>query len=115
MDKYRVLLSRYFKPYLRQAAWSGALLLAGVILRLLNPQILRNFIDAAVGHAAGSVMLGQAGWYLGIAILIQALAVPETWRRPTLDCWQPTACAPTWRGTAWAWICPSINSTPRAR
>jgi ATP-binding cassette, subfamily B, bacterial len=79
MDKYRVLLSRYFKPYLRQAAWSGTLLLAGVALRLLNPQILRNFIDAAVGHAAGSVLLTQAGWYLAIAIVIQVLAVPETW------------------------------------
>jgi len=79
MDKYRLLLSRYFKPYLRQAAWSGALLLASVILRLLNPQILRNFIDAAVGHAAGSVLLTQAGWYLAIAIVIQVLAVPETW------------------------------------
>ena len=79
MDKYRLLLSRYFKPYLKQAAWTGGLLLAGVILRLINPQILRNFIDAAVGHAAGSVLLTQAGWYLGIAILIQVLAVPETW------------------------------------
>ena len=79
MDKYRVLLSRYFKPYLRQAAWSGAVLLAGVLLRLLNPQILRNFIDAAVARTAGNVLLTQAGWYLGIAILIQILAVPETW------------------------------------
>jgi ATP-binding cassette subfamily B protein len=79
MDKYRVLLSRYFKPYLPQAAWSGALLLAGVVLRLLNPQILRTFIDAAVGHAAGNVLLTQAGWYLAIAIMIQILAVPETW------------------------------------
>jgi len=41
MDKYRLLLSRYFKPYLKQAVWSGILLLAGVMLRLLNPQILR--------------------------------------------------------------------------
>jgi ATP-binding cassette subfamily B protein len=79
MDKYRLLLSRYFKPYLKQAALSGALLLATVILRLLNPQILRNFIDAAVGHAGGGVLLTQAGWYLAIAILIQILAVPETW------------------------------------
>ncbi len=79
MDKYRTLLSRYFQPYLRQAAWSGALLLAGVVLRLLNPQILRTFIDAAVGHAAGNVLLTQAGWYLAIAIMIQILAVPETW------------------------------------
>ena len=79
MDKYRLLLSRYFKPYLKQAVWSGILLLAGVMLRLLNPQILRNFIDAAVGHAGGGVLLTQAGWYLGIAILIQILAVPETW------------------------------------
>jgi ATP-binding cassette, subfamily B, bacterial len=79
MNKYRVLLSRYFKPYLRQAAWSGLLLLASVVLRLLNPQILRTFIDAAVGHAAGNVLLTQAGWYLAIAIVIQVLAVPETW------------------------------------
>ena len=79
MDKYRLLLSRYFKPYLKQAVWSGILLLAGVMLRLLNPQILRNFIDAAVGHAGGGVLLTQAGWYLGIAILIQILAIPETW------------------------------------
>lgn len=79
MDKYRLLLARYFQPYLKQAAWLGALLLAGVSLRLLNPQLLRNFIDAATAHAAASVMLHQAGWYLVIAILIQALAIPETW------------------------------------
>jgi ATP-binding cassette subfamily B protein len=79
MHKYRLLLSRYFKPYLKQAAWLGALLLAGVLLRLLNPQILRNFIDAASAHAPASVMLRQAGWYLVIAILIQGLALAETW------------------------------------
>jgi ATP-binding cassette, subfamily B, bacterial len=79
MEKYRTLLSRYFAPHLRQAVLLGLLLLIVAGLRLAGPQILRDFIDTAVAHGSSGQMLRQAAWYLGIAILIQLLAVIENW------------------------------------
>jgi ABC-type multidrug transport system fused ATPase/permease subunit len=67
MDKYRTLLSRYFKPYLRQFAWSGALLLAGVALRhwsIAAAVGVLSFGSTWVLFAIGSALSLGLGAYL---------------------------------------------------
>jgi ATP-binding cassette subfamily B protein len=79
LKKYRSLLSTYFTPYWRIASLLGFLLLAGVALRLINPQILKNFIDLAASGSSLNDLLIQGEWYLGAAILLQIVAVIETY------------------------------------
>ena len=79
MQKYRRLLSVYFAPLWKQALLVGLILSSGVVLRLVNPQILKNFIDAAIARAPFNTLAGQAGWFLALAIVIQIIAVLETW------------------------------------
>ncbi|MAF09805.1 helicase [Candidatus Poribacteria bacterium] len=63
--RYRALLAEYLRPQWRKVALLSALLLAGVGLNLLHPQIVRHFIDEARAGAAvrslimaGCVLLG---------------------------------------------------------
>jgi ABC-type multidrug transport system fused ATPase/permease subunit len=44
---YRDLLVTYLKPQWQRAGLMAVLLLASIGLQLVNPQILRSFIDAA--------------------------------------------------------------------
>lgn len=79
MEKYRRLLIIYFAPLWKRATLLGLILFSGVILRLVNPQILKNFIDAAIARTTFQTLAGQAGWYLTIALVVQVIAVLEHW------------------------------------
>ncbi len=76
--KYR-LLTRYLGPLRRQTALLGVLLLLGVGLELVNPQIVRAFIDTARAGGARETLLGAALLYLGIALVGQLVAVADTY------------------------------------
>jgi ATP-binding cassette subfamily B protein len=56
------------------------LLLSGIGLRILNPQIIRYFLDAALaGDDAETQLKLAAGAFLGLAFLIQVLGVASTY------------------------------------
>ncbi len=69
------LLGAYLKPQGLQSALLAGLLLAGIGLQLLNPQIIRGFIDTAQagGPARALVLAGLA--YLGIGLAGRGLAL----------------------------------------
>ena len=46
LAEYRALLGTYLRPQRGRVALLAALLVAGVALQLINPQIIRYFIDA---------------------------------------------------------------------
>ncbi len=78
-DRYLELLRAYMFP---QRWWLLLLtvgLVSGIGLQLLNPQILRYFIDSAMDTSANappmSLVTVAAGAYLGIAILTQLLGI----------------------------------------
>jgi ATP-binding cassette, subfamily B, bacterial len=79
LRKYRLLLATYFSPYWKLTLSLGIFLFGGVALRLVNPQILKNFIDLAVSGGSLNDLLSQGVWFLGSAILLQVLAVLETY------------------------------------
>jgi ABC-type multidrug transport system fused ATPase/permease subunit len=53
----------------------ACLLLAGIGLKLLQPQIMRLFIDTAVTGGASSVLTRTALAFLGVALVSQGLAI----------------------------------------
>jgi len=76
---YSRLLGTYLGPLWPRTALLGVLLVLGVALELLNPQILRGFIDAAQAGGALDALAGAALLYIGIAVVGQIVAVADTY------------------------------------
>src|SRR4051794_28129253 len=79
IKQYRDMLARYLRPQ-----WARVLLLAIVLvvstaLQLLNPQIVRYFIDTAVAGGALTSLAFAALLFLGIALFNQVLSVVATY------------------------------------
>jgi ABC-type multidrug transport system fused ATPase/permease subunit len=77
-------LSKYLRPQ-----WSRVLLLALVLfahigLRLVNPQIMRFFIDTAVSGGAVQALIGAGILFLGVAVVDQGLAIAATYLGETV-------------------------------
>jgi len=70
---YRELLSRYLKPQLGWVILMAALLLAGIAIKLVNPQVLRYFLDTAQAGGASRNLSIVAGLFLAFAILQQVM------------------------------------------
>ncbi|HWI63987.1 MAG TPA: ABC transporter ATP-binding protein [Symbiobacteriaceae bacterium] len=65
------LLRTYLRPQAPRVLFLAALLTASLALQLINPQILRRFIDSA---AAGGALPAVALTFVGLALVQQALA-----------------------------------------
>jgi ATP-binding cassette, subfamily B, bacterial len=76
---YWELLSRHIRPQRRRFFLLAALLLGSIGLRILNPQIMRGFIDAALGGEALQVLLMAALAFSAIALAQQAVGVGVTY------------------------------------
>src|SRR5919202_3836015 len=76
---YFRLLRTYLGPLWRRATLLGVLLVLGVGLELLNPQIVRGFIDAAQAGGAFDALAAAALLYIGIALVGQGVAVADTY------------------------------------
>ena len=79
LRQYYRLLAHYLRPQQGRVLWMALFLLVSIGLRLLNPQIMRYFIDAALGNGALDNLLGAAALFLLGAIVSQALAVVATY------------------------------------
>ena len=81
LRRYLAVLGRYLSPQAGAAALLALLLLAGIGLQLLVPQVLRRFIDtatvggAATGLAAGSLPDGAGGALVSLAGVFLAVAL----------------------------------------
>ncbi len=73
VGQYRALLGKYLKPQWRKATLMAVLLLVSIGLQLLEPQILRFFIDTAMAQGALQSLTNAAVVYLLIAVGIQIL------------------------------------------
>ena len=76
---YRTLLVTYLRPLRAQMLLLAVLLFAGVGLQLLNPQIVRYFIDTARAGGAPETLAGAACLFLGLALLGQSAGLAETY------------------------------------
>lgn len=76
---YVSLLYVYLRPRTGRALLLAALLLTSIGLQLVNPQILRRFIDAAVAGAPPEELTGAAIAFLAIALIQQGLGVASAY------------------------------------
>lgn len=76
--EYIKLLSKYLKPYRGKVLLLMLLLAGSVGLQLVNPQIVRYFIDAAQNGAAGKYLITAALAFIGISVLQQLFAIAST-------------------------------------
>ncbi len=72
---YWELLSRHIRPQRGRFGLLVAMLLASIGLRILNPQIMRAFIDSAMGGETLRTLTATGLAFLGIALVQQVVAV----------------------------------------
>jgi ATP-binding cassette subfamily B protein len=89
LQRYWRLLSHYLRPQWRQMLLLGVLILLHIGLRLLNPQMMRDFIDTAAAGGSLNSLVRAALLFFGIALLIQALSVANTFLGESVA-WQAT-------------------------
>src|SRR6476469_539311 len=77
--RYWRLLAQYLRPQRPRVILLAALLLGNIALQLLNPQIVRYFLDTAFAGGALDTLTGAAAGYLGVALLRQGIAVWATY------------------------------------
>jgi ATP-binding cassette subfamily B protein len=71
--RYGRFLIQYLRPQRGRVLWMAILLLAGIGLQLLNPQVIRYFLDTAQLGGSIQPLLLAAGIFILFALLQQAL------------------------------------------
>jgi len=89
LRSYWSLFAVYLRPHARQVALLAVLLLASLALQLLQPQLLRHFIDAARSGAPTASLIRVALLFLGVALVQQLAALGTTYVGENLG-WKTT-------------------------
>ncbi len=79
LRKYWDLLSRYIRPQRGRFLLLAALMLTSIGLQVLNPQVMRSFIDSALSGGAINQLIVTAALFIGIALIQQVLVVSVTY------------------------------------
>src|SRR5690349_1942064 len=75
LRQYRELLSRYLKPQTRWVILMASVLLVGIAIKLINPQVLRYFLDTSQAGGASRNLTTAAGLFLTFAILQEGMSL----------------------------------------
>jgi ATP-binding cassette subfamily B protein/ATP-binding cassette subfamily C protein len=79
LREYWQLLAKYLRPQRASVALLAVLLFSVIGLRVLNPQIIRAFLDAAESGAALQPLLIAGGLFLTFALVVQVMSVAATY------------------------------------
>ncbi len=79
IKRYLTLLGTYLKPQWLKALMLALTLLIGTALQLINPQLVRYFIDTVSMHGAVKSLVNAGLLYVGIALLNQGVAVATSY------------------------------------
>lgn len=79
LKQYWDLLVDYLRPQWRMAALLAVLLFSGIALQLVNPQIMRSFIDAAKAGTGVDTLWRSAVLFIGVALVQQVTTVIATY------------------------------------
>ncbi len=79
LKEYRNLLVKYLTPQMTRVILLALLLCGDIALQLVNPQLLRIFIDAITSSGAQAMPLGIALLFIAIAILQQGVKIGTTY------------------------------------
>ncbi|MFU8827749.1 MAG: ABC transporter transmembrane domain-containing protein, partial [Brevefilum sp.] len=75
LTRYRDLFTTYLAPYKGQVAVLGLLIAVNLGLQLLIPQIMRSFIDSAVGGLGLPILVRLGAYFLAAALGQQGIAI----------------------------------------
>lgn len=75
LREYAGLLARYLIPQWPSMSALLILLLAGIAMQLVSPQLIRYFIDTAQGGHSGGHLMQAALWFIGLSVLTQIVRV----------------------------------------
>ncbi len=73
------LLLHYLRPQRKRFVMLMCLLLTGIALRLIQPQIIRWFIDGATEQRPLRALIGAAALFIGATLLQQAFLIATTY------------------------------------
>lgn len=79
VQHYWTLLAKYLQTQRRQVIWLAFLLLSNISLQLVNPQIMRRFLDLATAGEAMATLTQLALLFMGVALVQQVTAVGVTY------------------------------------
>jgi ATP-binding cassette, subfamily B, bacterial len=89
LEGYRRLLATYLGPQRGRVALLGVLLLGTIGLDVVNPLVLRYYIDRAAARDLLVVLIAAAVVYLAVAAVIQAVTIASTYFAETVG-WTAT-------------------------
>jgi ABC-type multidrug transport system fused ATPase/permease subunit len=89
LTQYRSLLGVYLRPQRVRVALLAALLFGGIALQLVNPQIIRFFIDTTQAGGPQTVLLAAAALFLGVALVQRIITIATTYVGQNVG-WQAT-------------------------
>jgi ATP-binding cassette, subfamily B, bacterial len=79
LRRYWDLLAEHIKPQRGRFILLTVLLLSSIVLQIFNPQIMRQFIDAATAGAEMKLLLTAAVAFIGLALVQQVIGVSATY------------------------------------
>jgi len=79
LRRYQTLLTDYLRPIRGRVLVLTLMLFAGITLQLVNPQILRGFIDTAEAGGTSRVLITRAALFLALGIVRRALTIYATY------------------------------------
>jgi len=75
IKRYLALLATYLEPQKYKVVWLTLLLLIGIGLQLLNPFLLKYFIDTAIAQGPSLLLIGVGVLFILVALTNQGIAV----------------------------------------
>lgn len=79
LRQYSALLADYLRPQWKSITLLCILLLTSIGMQLINPQLIRQFIDSAQSGAEMEALLYAAVLFIGVSLLNQAITVWATY------------------------------------
>ncbi len=76
---YWQLLKTYMQPQKKAVALLSMLIISSIALQLINPQLVRRFLDAVETGRSLRELLITAGIFMGIAVVAQVIKVAATY------------------------------------
>ncbi|MEF2968296.1 ABC transporter ATP-binding protein [Paenibacillus sp. M1] len=75
LSHYREMLGKYVFAQRKLLIWLAVLLLGSITLQLVNPQIIRYFIDTAQGQGSLRALYYAAALFIGFSVVQQVVSV----------------------------------------
>jgi ATP-binding cassette subfamily B protein len=73
INQYFKVLSKYLRGHVPVLVFLGFLMFGGVAVQLINPQIIRGFIDAARAGEEMALLLRRTALFFGMIVLLQII------------------------------------------